>query len=323
MSEEQQAFSYVGGLISLRGVTLADVAAEQALGDAVADFMLDRRSRRLSPRTIEFYELELRLFCEWAAPVGVARLGDVTSGVVRRGVGELGGRRGPGGGHASYRALKAWLRWCWLEFEMAGRCPMDRVAPPRRPRELLAPVEVSTVQALLDACGGNGFLDVRDRAILGVLLDTGLRASELLALRKGDIDEAGRVAVAHGKGDKARVVFLVEGVLAAVRRYRRFLAAVPDGGPLWLTDQGRALRYGGLVALMRRRARAAGGEAPTWHSFRRAFALGALRAGADVPSLRLLMGHESTEVLVRYLALDESDLAGVHGEVSPARGLRL
>lgn len=317
------ALSSLGGLTSLAGLTLRDVAAEQLVSDAVADFLLDRRSRNLSPRTLQFYELELGLFRRFLDGLGVVRLGDVSSLVVRRWLVDLAERRSAGGVHASYRALKALLRWCWLEYDCAGRCPVDRVVPPRRPKALLDPVPIATVQALLDTCTSSGFLDVRDRALLAVLLDTGLRAEELLSLSKGDLGDGGRVVVEHGKGGKGRVVFLVPAVLAVVRRYLRFCTVVPPEGALWINAVGRPLRYGGLVSMVRRRSAAAGVDAPSLHSFRRAFALGALRRGADVPSLRLLMGHESTEVLVRYLALDAGDLAGVHGQVSPALGLKL
>ncbi|NLS76880.1 MAG: hypothetical protein GXY76_06430 [Chloroflexi bacterium] len=92
------ALSYLGQTTSLGSLTLRDLSTEQDIGGAVADFLLDRRSRGLSPRTVQYYELELRLF-------------------------------------------SAWLRWCWLEYDCEGRCPVDRVAPPR---ELLKPVETST-----------------------------------------------------------------------------------------------------------------------------------------------------------------------------------
>jgi site-specific recombinase XerD len=69
---------------------------------------------------------------------------------------------------------------------------------------------------------------------------------------------------------------------------------------------------------MRRRAKQAGGKAPTLHSFRRSFAITMLRNGADLVSLGRMMGHGSLPVLTRYLKQIKEDLGEVHAQHSPA-----
>lgn len=73
--------------------------------------------------------------------------------------------------------------------------------------------------------------------------------------------------------------------------------------------------------LVQKRARVAGVQAPPLHAFRRAFAIGALRAGVDLVSLQRLLGHADLSVIRRYLAQTEEDLARAHAKGSPVDNL--
>lgn len=81
-----------------------------------------------------------------------------------------------------------------------------------------------------------------------------------------------------------------------------------------LDEQGNRLSYTALRAMLMRRARLAGVEAPSPHDFRRAFAISALRGGMDLISLQRLLGHTSLAVVSRYLKQVEGDLAAAHHE---------
>jgi integrase/recombinase XerD len=115
----------------------------------------------------------------------------------------------PGGQHAAYRVLKTFLRWYEFEAEPEGwRNPITKVKAPRLTEEPMEPVDVQDVNKMACACDGS-FLGRRDKAVLLFLLDTGLRARELLQLDLEDIDlVSGSVLVRLGKGRKPRTVFL-------------------------------------------------------------------------------------------------------------------
>ncbi|NLE75692.1 MAG: tyrosine-type recombinase/integrase, partial [Chloroflexi bacterium] len=179
-----------------------------ALGSQIAAFLTDRQARGLSPRTVQFYGDELRHFREWAQGQRVTDAQAVTADLIRRYLLYLGQRRNPGGVHAAYRTLRAFLRWYGEEVEPDGwQDPMRRVRPPKLPQEPLEPVPLPDVQAMLRTCERKTFAGDRDRALLLALLDTGLRASEFVALDLGDVNlTTGAALVRSGKGGKSRTV---------------------------------------------------------------------------------------------------------------------
>jgi integrase/recombinase XerD len=223
----------------------------------------------------------------------------------------------PGGLHAAYRTLKTFLRWYDLEVEPEGWCnPITKVKAPKISEEPLEPVEVKDVFAMSDACNTT-FMGKRDRAILLFLLDSGVRARELLAIKLKDVNLVnGSVLVRMGKGHKPRSVFIGRDTLKALRSYLNKRTDELEG--LWVTDDTKSmLTYGGLRAILRRRARHAGVEIPTAHDFRRAFAVNMLRKGADLITLARLMGHTGLKVLQRYLHQLPEDLQATHQLAGP------
>ena len=151
----------------------------------------------------------------------------------------------------------------------------------------------------------------RDRAIIRVLVDTGIRASELCASRVGDLVGA-RLFVRHGKGDKARPVFIGDVTRRAVTGYlsqrdvgqeRTFVRVA--------RDRRRAARHRATRDLQRLGKRA--GVVVACHGLRRTFAVESLRAGCDLVRVARYMGHSDLTMLERhYLPLLEDDLAAAH-----------
>ena len=109
----------------------------------------------------------------------------------------------------------------------------------------------------------------------------------------------------------------------ARRAFRAYLKARNDESPAaWITEDGTRLSYGGLRAILVRRAESAGVPQPTLHSFRRAFALNYLRNGGDIYSLQILMGHANLQVLRRYLKQTEQDVQEAHSKASPVEHMK-
>jgi site-specific recombinase XerD len=206
-----------------------------------------------------------------------------------------------------------------METEPQGwRNPIEKVAAPRVSEEVLEPVSLETVRAMLSTCRRRTFCGDRDFAVLLALLDSGLRASELLALNLGDLDlRSGAIVVRTSKSRKPRIVFIGHRTLREVVRYLRNRPGAQSTEPLWVTRGGAKLRYSGLVSLLRRRAKAVGVPVPLPHAFRRGFALSMLRGGADVVTLQRLLGHADLSVLKRYLKQAEADLAEAHARACP------
>ncbi|MDI6694803.1 MAG: tyrosine-type recombinase/integrase [Anaerolineales bacterium] len=299
----------------LKHLTLEIVAGSPR--QVFAAFMLDRRGRGLSSKTLSFYQDELELFLHFLDGQGVNQLSELTPETIRLYLLHLSERRNGGGCHAAYRCIRALLRWAWDEYDLPGRNPITRVSAPKRRTDVLPGVSLVDVQALIGVCK-NDATALRDKAIILTLLETGARAGELCAWNIADFDaHSGALTIRHGKGDKRRVVFVEKATRRAIAAYLRMRRFAQPCDPLFATRDGERFSVAGLRQVLRRRAAQAGIPTPGLHDFRRGFALNMLRAGVDVYSLQRLMGHADLSVLRRYLAQDDDDLRQAHAKGSP------
>ncbi len=285
--------------------------------DAVKSFLIERRSRHLSPKTVAFYKDMLDDWLDWMHKQNARTMGDITSDGIRKYMlflEETGHK--PGGIHCHFRAVKVFCRFWEEETEGAYRSPTNRVKPPKVVIKPLPGVKVEDVIRMVNSVEGR-WAD-RDAAILMSLLDTGARRAEFCNMDIGDINvDEGVIHIRGGKGDKDRWVFVGRRARRAIRKYLRLRDGYKPTDPLWVNDYGERLKPDGLRQLVRRRARAAGVPEPGLHDFRRAFALQMHRNGVDNITLSRQMGHSGLEVLKRYLDQNEDDLHRAHERSSP------
>lgn len=300
--------------------TIISISAQNELISRWAEaFLVSRKAENLSAHTVKFYRVELSTFLDYCTAQVIDQVDQITPDVIRRYLLYLEEQHGrnPGGVHAAYRTVRAFLLWFEDEAEPAGwRNPIRKVKAPKVPNKRIEPVELDAVRRLLKTCQGSSFTDTRDKALLLFLLDTGARAAEVCALDLADVDQiTGAVLIREGKGRKPRTVFLGQKARKALRAYlkqRRDSCAA-----LWVTDDFTRLTYWGLNQIIRRRAKIAGVPKPGLHDFRRAFALNFLRNGGDIYTLQMLMGHADLQVLRRYLAQNDEDAQAGHAKAGP------
>ena len=159
---------------------------------------------------------------------------------------------------------------------------------------------------------------------------TGLRASELSALKIGDVDlKTGKALVKHGrvggaKGGKGRTVFLGK---AARRTLWRYLAEREDGGdpeaPLFLVKLDRPMNKNALRLLIVHLGKKAGVKKCHPHRFRHTFAITYLRSGGDLFTLQALLGHSTLDMIQHYARIAEIDIEQAHKRASLADNWRL
>jgi len=273
-------------------------------------------------QTQRFYRMKLEAFVNWLDTQAVKTVTELTPEVLRAFLIYLGEHgHNAGGVHAAYRTIKTFLRWYVNEFEpLEWRDPLRKVKPPRVDVVPLEPVPLEHVRAMLETCKRGKFTDERDRAILLFLLDSGVRAGELLALDKPDVDAlTGDVLIRKSKSRKPRTVFIGRTARRALRAYLKLREDAARA--LFVTDEFERLRMAGLRQVMVRRAKRAGVPVPTLHSFRRAFALAMLRAGVDLLTIARLLGHSDLSLLERYIRQNAEDLRGSHERGSPVDGM--
>ncbi len=288
------------------------------LGTWVKAFLVDRQAAGLSARTVSYYQEKLTNFVTYCTGQSIQRMDQLSPTTLRGYLLQLEkDGHNSGGIHSFYRSVRAFLRWYEAECEPEGwRNPIKKVKGPKVPEEVIEPVELSTVEALVEVCD-KSFCGLRDKALVYFLLDTGARAGEVCALNLADIDPiSGSVLIRMGKGRKPRTVFCGRVTRRAVRAYVKARPNEADAA-LWVTDEGERITYSGLRAIVRRLSERAKVETPSLHDFRRGFALQCLRNGMDVYSLQKLMGHVDLQVLRRYLAQTDEDLQAAHQQNSP------
>lgn len=285
-------------------------------------FLMDRRAQNMAPGTLRFYKIKLRTFAEYCESQQVKYITQIDPNLIRQFIFSLESKgHNPGGIHGYYRTLKTFLRWWENEVEPEGwKNPIKKVKAPRLTIEPLEPIDIEDVRAMMEACPKDSLVGLRDKAMMLFLLDTGVRASELLSISLSDLNLiTGETLIRLGKGRKPRYVFLG---LTSRKAVRAYLKKRNDTLPyLWVNKNQEPLGYWGLKAMIRNRADDANVSTPSVHGFRRWFALTCLRAGADVYSIQALMGHADLQVLRRYLKQTNPDLMRAHQKASPVDNL--
>lgn len=284
----------------------------------VEAFLIDRKTQNVATGTLAFYRQKLAAFCAFCDSQAITQIDQIEPNTLRRYLlflEETG--HNPGGIHAHYRTLRAFLNWWEDETEPEGwKNPIRKVKAPKVGIEPLEPVELDTIAPILETCKRRTFAGDRDRAVILALMDTGARAAEMLSMDLQDVNyTTGAILIREGKGRKPRMVYLGKKSRQALRAYLKHRR---DNNPaLWVKDDGERLNYWALREIMRRRAQLAGVEQPSIHAFRRYFALTMLRNGTDIFTLQKLMGHADLQILRRYLAQSDQDTQEGHRRAGP------
>ena len=165
---------------------------------------------------------------------------------------------------------------------------------------------VGELRALLRACAEDRDPNAhRDAALVGILYGSGLRRAEASALDLSDLDlRAGSLAVRHGKGNKARQVYLASGGAELLEAW--LAVRGEEAGPLFVPvlKSGklaqRRLAPQSVRYVLQKRARAAGIKDFSPHDLRRTFVGDLLEAGADISTVQKMAGHRSVQTTARY-----------------------
>jgi integrase/recombinase XerD len=296
-------------------------AFDESLLTWMEAFLNDRKARGMANGTLRFYNQKLRLFVNYCQPQAIEKIGQVTPAIIRQFLLHLEkSYHNPGGRHAAFRSLRAFLNWYEIEADPEGwDNPIHKIKAPHVPVLPLEPVSIKTVSQLVRVCERGSFTGDRDAALFLCLLDTGARANELLSMNLDDLNQAcGTILIRQGKGGKPREVYLGRLSKQILRKYLKHRS--DDNQALWVTHPrygSERLGYDGLRAIIHRRSLDASVEEPSLHDFRRAFALAMLRNGTDVYTLAKLMGHEGISVLQRYLKQTYQDTQAAHRRAGP------
>ncbi|CAN5771660.1 hypothetical protein BH10CHL1_BH10CHL1_24290 [soil metagenome] len=282
-------------------------------------FLLDEQSQGFTSHTLRFYNERLHLFLHWCAEQDVNNIDQLRALHIKRFFVHLQGRDLSSAYiHSHARAIKTFCKYC-VRDNLIGDSPFSSVKMPKLEGKILPALSNDEIESILAVC-----ITRRDRTIATFMLDSGVRATELVTLNVGDVDlKTGSVMVIQGKGQKDRMVFIG----AKTRKLLILYLAERDNrnneDPLFVSERSsERLTYYGLAQMLKRLRKACGVKECHAHAFRRTFAINCLRNGMDVYTLAKLMGHSGIIVLKQYLDLVRDDLANVHAKASPVDRMR-
>lgn len=221
-------------------------------------------------------------------------------------------------------AVKTFYRWL---SEREGFAPTAVLAirAPKFQRKLprpLSPEAASEVIETLDLQSQIPWIAARDQAVVTLLYGCGLRISEALGLTGADLPISATLRII-GKGDKERIVPVIEPARAAVERYVRMCPFdISRDGPLFLGARGGRLGPRAIQKVIERtRARLGLPATATPHAMRHSFATHLLNAGGDLRAIQELLGHASLSTTQAYTGVDTARLMEVYARAHPqARG---
>jgi len=325
-----------------KGKTQAEpVAAVQPIELACADASLSlemtrwlshlRAERRLSPKTLEAYTRDVRqclvfLGEHWAAQVTLKRFAELEATDIRafmamRRADDIGGRSLA----RALAGLRSFARF--LEREGKGKVgALSAIRAPKIGKSLPKPIQMAAAKRLADADERAGedrdpWIWARDAAVMALLYGSGLRISEALGLKRREIPKPGEgdVLVVTGKGNKTRMVPVLQNVLALVQDYVAVCPhPLPPEGPMFVGARGGPLKAR-IIQLTMERLRGALGlpDSATPHALRHSFATHLLSRGGDLRAIQELLGHASLSTTQIYTGIDSERLLEVYRTAHP------
>jgi integrase/recombinase XerD len=287
-------------------------------------YILDCKARKLSDGTISFYKKKIYKFFLFLKLFYVDNLEQITPNLIRGFLIHLQEHgHNAGGIDTFYRSIRTFLNWCEKEYELMNwKNPILKVKRPKVPEIILDPVKIDEVKKLINVCNKDTFQGFRNIAILIILLDTGVRASELLSIELDDIDFVeNKILIRYGKGKKFRYVIFGYASKSILKKYLNLRS--DKNRFLWVCQDGTNLSYSGVRSFIRRLSKKANIDPPALHDFRRCFAITMLRNDVNIFALQKLMGHSDSSMLKRYLKQLIQDIQIAHQKSGPVDGENL
>ncbi len=339
-TEEEQA---VGGETPKRKTARQDLQARRrTLAALIDEYVQDHEGGNHSAKTVEWHQTALGFMRTYFEEVlEIIQIDDVEGADISAWFSHL--RKTPGG-HGKVRSertiqtyarsARAFFHWLLHRGTLTTN-PFDRVVFPKVGKPLIQTITTEEFEKLLYACtppNETGPIaeraSVRNRAILWLLYDTGIRVSELTNLRVGDLDRKHGVITVLGKGSKERRIALGQNCLRNLLYYldkhrpnEEELAEWGSAGEdhAFLSETRQPLSKNGVELLFKRLKERAGivGKRISPHIFRHTFAINYLVQSNDPFSLQELLGHEDMTTVKNYMHMNDATIQDQKRKYSP------
>jgi len=204
-----------------------------------------------------------------------------------------------------FKMVAAFFNWCYREEYIKDKIT-ERVVIPKVPKTILEGFTVEEVGKMIDSFTYQSYTEVRNKCIIAILSDCGLRAMELRTLKTKNVKD--NTILVNGKGNKERFVYISPALKRILIKYERmkkqyFKDKIIKSDTYILTYKGDKLSHVALDNVIKEAGKRANikGKRVSPHTFRHFYAVQCLTNGVDVYSLARLLGHSDISITQRYL----------------------
>lgn len=293
-----------------------------SLTELIEIFLDDCELRNLREHTIRFYRNELRVFRKL---IGTDNVAEITPELIKQKIIRVPKENGNKAVsiNTRLRAVRAFFNF--LESERyIKRNPMKSVKMLKHRKNKIETLTIPQINALLNACNLRTFVGYRDNVIISLILETGVRANELVNIDVYDVDlSRGMIRIKHSKSYLERSVPIQRAMKDLLHRYIQLrgnlstdrLFVTIDGNPLSKRQlQNRIAYYGKKAGIKGVRCSA--------HTLRHTFAKLAVMNGANAFQLQAILGHTTLEMTKTYVNLFSNEVKEGHKKFSPLQRIR-
>lgn len=218
------------------------------------------------------------------------------------------------------QAARAFFRWIRKQGEISNN-PAAEVQLAKIGRKLPEFVREQEMEEILDnpILGGDPSLNIRNKLIINILYSCGIRRDELAKITDADVDFHQKEIRVHGKRDKTRIIPVADELLKEIKEWqtvRNSLYSFPSPAPLICSKRGR-LTGRAIYEIVHKLLMATGATHKSPHSLRHTFATSLLNNGAEINSVKELLGHASLQSTQIYTHLTFSDMKKAYDSAHP------
>ena len=275
--------------------------------DAIVEFGFDCKVRKLSAKTVANYQKQLRYIEKYLnEEFQITEVEEIMPYHLKQFLAMMDDKhRKPRYINDLLKVAKTFLNYCKKEGHVKSSAAAS-VKNMKQPKTKILTFNEDEIRRLLNHFNGRDFLSIRNRTILAMFFDTGIRLTELMTLKPEQVHE--EYILIHGKGNKERLVPVSSYLAKALMQYQRakesyFEGRLPEGY-LFVSNHGKKLTQEGIAKWLKKAAQEVGVNCDirvSPHTCRHTFAHLELKNGIDLYTLSRLMGHESVAITQRYL----------------------
>ena len=216
-------------------------------------------------------------------------------------------------------SLRSFYTFLLQKYELKNNV-FDHIQGPKQALLMPKGVGFDDFQHLIEPLQKNPtWQSLRDLSLITLLYGTGLRISEAINLKQGDINEKTQELIVKGKGNKTRVVPILPQIVEHIQKYCEVCPYMGDvAAPLFFGNRGGALTAGAAQRTLVKLRRELGlPETLTPHALRHSYASHLLQGGADLRVIQELLGHASLSTTQRYAHADMKHIQDVYKNKHP------